>query len=136
MLISEYLRMRNDISVQTSKQAPTSAKTNTTAPSTSFEQMLQSMLEKEQTQGVEFSRHALDRLEERGIDLTESGRLERLQKGIDIAKQKGSNDSLILLDQTAFVVSVKNSTVITALPGEDLEGQGTIFTNIDSTVII
>lgn len=136
MLISEYLRLRNDLSVQTGKQTPQlDTGTGASAQPTSFEQTLQSLLEKE-TQSVEFSRHALDRLEQRGIDLSEGDRLERLQKAVEIAQQKGSKDSLVLMDQTAFVISVKNNTVITALAGEDFEGQGTIFTNIDSTVII
>jgi flagellar operon protein len=52
---------------------------------------------------------------------------------VDRAAAKGSRDSLVLLDQTAMVVSVKNRTVITAL-GRD-QARDNVFTNIDSAVI-
>ena len=58
----------------------------------------------------------------------------RLNDGIEIAAEKGSNETLVLVDKTAFVVSVKNRTVITTMSQEDLKGN--IFTNIDSTVIM
>ncbi len=140
MLISEYLRLRNDLSVTTGNRVGATPSGNNTSVSTentvSFEQTLRSLLEKERTSGVEFSRHALDRLEQRNIDLSEGNRLERLNKAVELAQTKGSNDSLVILDQTAFVVSVKNNTVITAMASEDFDSQGTIFTNIDSTVIV
>ena len=60
--------------------------------------------------------------------------LERLNRGIEIAAEKGSTDSLILVDTTAFLVSVKNNKVVTTMSQEDMKGN--IFTNIDSTVII
>ncbi len=138
MLISEYLALRNQISVTTGKVAAP----NTTAVSEeqnsgegSFAAALQEKLaEKQQTGGVEFSRHAIQRLEQRSIDLDAGNTLERLNKGIEIAADKGSNETLVLVDSTAFVVSVKNNKVITTLSNEDLRGN--IFTNIDSTVII
>ena len=57
----------------------------------------------------------------------------RLSAGVDAAAAKGSKDALVLLDGTAFVVSVANRTVITAVdPGSMKER---VFTNIDSAVI-
>ncbi len=83
---------------------------------------------------VGFSNHALKRIESRSIDISTNDRLARLNRGVEIAAQKGSEESLILVDSTAFVVSVKNNKVITTMSQEDIIGN--IFTNIDSTVII
>ena len=49
------------------------------------------------------------------------------------AAGKGSRDSLVLLDNAAFVVSVTNKTVITVVDRESLKDN--VFTNIDSAVI-
>ena len=79
-----------------------------------------------------FSRHALDRLAQRGIEL--SGQtVERLRDGINRAATKGSRDSVVFVDSTAFVVSVRNNTVITAVDPGHMREQ--VFTNIDSAVI-
>lgn len=43
-------------------------------------------------------------------------------------------DSLILVDNMAFVVSVKNNVVITAVNNEELKEN--VFTNIDGAVIV
>lgn len=137
MLISEYLQMRN-ISVTTGNVPQNINKTTTTTntQNSPFAQTLKTQLEKQDTTGskVEFSRHALDRISDRNIDLTEGNKLERLNKAVEVAQQKGSNDTLVLIDSTAFLVSVKNNKVITMLSADDV--QGNIFTNIDSTVIM
>ncbi|HST40070.1 MAG TPA: TIGR02530 family flagellar biosynthesis protein [Conexibacter sp.] len=85
-----------------------------------------------QTPGVEFSRHALQRLERRGIELGEQT-LARLTDGVDRAAGKGSRESVVFVDGTAFVVSVRNRTVITAVDPEHMREH--VFTNIDSAVI-
>lgn len=82
--------------------------------------------------GVEFSRHALQRLERRGIELGEQT-LARLTDGVDRAAGKGSRESVVFVDGTAFVVSVRNRTVITAVDPEHMREH--VFTNIDSAVI-
>ncbi len=79
-----------------------------------------------------FSRHALDRLQRRGIDLS-GPTLQRLAGGIQRAASKGSRDSVIFVDGTAFVVSVRNNTVITAVSSEHMRDH--VFTNVDSAVI-
>lgn len=133
MLISEYLQMRN-ISVTTGNAVQPLPKQNSqTNPKDSpFAKELQAQLEKRE--GVEFSRHALDRIQSRQIDMTADNKLERLNRAVEIAQEKGSRDALVLLDTTAFLVSVKNNKVITTMTAEDM--QGNIFTNIDSTVIM
>lgn len=98
---------------------------------TSFQDLLRQKLS-EQSE-LSFSKHAVSRAVERGLDLSQSS-LARLEEGVRIAEQKGLDDTLILVDSTAFIVSVKNNTVITAVDGENLRGN--VFTNIEGTVII
>ena len=79
-----------------------------------------------------FSRHALDRLQRRGIEMS-GATLHRLTGGVARAAAKGSRDSVVFVDGTAFVVSVANNTVITAVGSEHMREH--VFTNIDSAVI-
>jgi flagellar operon protein len=81
---------------------------------------------------LQFSQHALQRIERRGIDLSD-GTLNRLEAGAARAAGKGSRDSVVFVDDTAFVVSVRNKTVITAVDREHMREH--VFTNIDSAVI-
>ena len=83
-------------------------------------------------QSLQFSKHALDRVQRRGIDLDDAT-LSRLSAGVGRAASKGSRDSLVLVDGTAFVVSVNNRTVITAVGAQHMKDN--VFTNIDSAVI-
>ncbi len=82
---------------------------------------------------VKFSKHASARLHSRGIEMT-GEKLSQLADAIDKAESKGSRETLILTDETAMVVSVKNRTVITAFDRDNLrEG---VVTSIDSAVIL
>lgn len=81
---------------------------------------------------LRFSSHALQRLERRGIDVS-GGVLDRLRSGVERAAGKGSRESVVLVDGTAFVVSVRNRTVITAVDRDHMKDH--VFTNIDSAVI-
>lgn len=83
-----------------------------------------------QKHDLKFSRHALDRLRTRNVNLG-SNEVERLGNAVEQAGQKGARESLVMLDELAFVVSVRNRTVITALQGK----QSGVFTSIDSAVI-
>ena len=132
MLINEYLRSRGVSQVTTGNavQMPQATEDVKNSP---FAEKLKEKLS-ENPGGVEFSKHAIERLEDRNIDLSESDMLERLNKAVEVAQEKGSRDTLVLVDETAFVVSVKNNKVITTLSEEDM--QGNIFTTIDSTVIM
>ncbi|MBP7843717.1 MAG: flagellar protein [Proteobacteria bacterium] len=82
---------------------------------------------------LRFSQHAVKRMESRGIDLS-SDDLLKMQDAVKKAQEKGSKESLILSDKGAFVVSVKNNTVITAIDKGSLKEN--VFTNIDSTIMI
>ena len=82
---------------------------------------------------VNFSRHANERLHSRGIHLSEET-INGIADAIDKAELKGSRETLILADEAAVVVSVKNRTVITAFDKNNLrEG---VVTSIDSAVIL
>jgi flagellar operon protein len=100
-----------------------------TAPGQSFAEALE---QAGGSQSLQFSRHALARVQRRGIEL-DSTTLGRLSEGVGRAASKGSRDSLVLVDGTAFVVSVSNRTVITAVGSEQMKDN--VFTNIDSAVI-
>lgn len=88
---------------------------------------------REKIGALKFSRHASERLESRKINLSPE-QIARLEQGIKKAAGKGAQESLVLLDDLALVVSIKNRTVITAANRQDLREN--VFTNIDSAVIL
>ncbi len=134
MLINEYLRTRQ-ISVTTGNPDIGSKKAENNGSELSFADILKQKTEQNaQPSGVEFSKHALERIDDRNIDLSENDMLDRLNKAVEIAQRKGSDDTLVLVDETAFLVSVRNNKVITTMNADDMKGN--IFTNIDSTVIM
>ena len=83
-------------------------------------------------QAPKFSRHALERVQRRGITLDQPT-MQRLTNGMSRASTKGSRDAVVFVDNTAFVVSVPNNTVVTAVGSEHMREH--VFTNIDSAVI-
>lgn len=94
----------------------------------SFEQILN-----ERAEGgseLKFSKHASMRMQDRDIDLT-IDQWDRLENGVQKAGQKGIRESLVMVDNLAFIVNVSNSTVITAVG----EGEDKIFTNIDGAIV-
>jgi flagellar operon protein len=81
---------------------------------------------------VNLSGHAQRRLEQRQIELPDD-KLERLGRAIDSLAARGGRQSLVMLDQVAYVVHVASHTVVTAVaPGERKEA---VFTQIDSVAI-
>ena len=102
--------------------------------SLSFQDILNKTAENaEKTAGVRFSKHAANRLAERNIELTDN-QMERLQEGTMKAGAKGINESLVLVDQLAFIVNIPNHKVVTAM--NQTEADENIFTNIDGAVIM
>jgi flagellar operon protein len=87
----------------------------------------------ESPSNLTFSRHATARLDSRGITL-DSAQLTKLDDAITRLADKGAKESLVLLDEHAFVVGVPKRTVITAMTRN--EAMGNIFTQIDSTLVI
>ena len=110
----------------------TGKSTNQTIPASnvSFEEILRRQAEAKAE--LKFSKHADNRLAERNISLT-GEQMQRLTDGTNKARQKGIQESLVLVDELAFIVNIKNNTVVTAMnQGEN----DAIFTNIDGAVII
>ncbi len=97
----------------------------------SFQEILES--KQSSSREVKFSKHAAQRLSNRNIELTQNQK-ERLQAGTDKASQKGIRESLVLVDQLAFIVNIPNNTVVTAM--QQNETDENVFTNIDGAVII
>ncbi|HOV27381.1 MAG TPA: TIGR02530 family flagellar biosynthesis protein [Pseudobacteroides sp.] len=84
-----------------------------------------------QKEGLKFSKHAEQRLQSRNIKLTEVQK-EKMNEAVNKASLKGVKDSLIIVDNMAFVVNVKSRTVITAVNNNELKDN--VFTNIDGAV--
>lgn len=97
-----------------------------TGQGVSFEEVLNAG----RTQELKFSKHATGRMESRNIDLSQE-QWERLEAGVEKAGQKGIKESLVMVDDLAFIVNVSSNTVITAVGEADEK----IFTNIDGAVI-
>lgn len=85
------------------------------------------------TGGLKFSNHAIERMQSRGISYDPS-RLAKLDEAVKKAAAKGSKDTLVLMDDSAAIVSVKNNTVVTVMDKNNLKEN--VFTNIDSTIVI
>jgi flagellar operon protein len=93
-----------------------------------FAEVLKSKLE-----GLKWSGHAQQRLQSRGITLSDRDR-QLIDGALKKAAEKGSRNSLFLLRDIGLVVSVQNKTVVTAVDKADLKER--VFTEIDSTVIL
>lgn len=86
----------------------------------------------EALQGIQFSNHAAKRIDRRDLNL-DSARLDRLNSAINRAAEKGSRNSVVMLDDLAVVVDIRDRKVVTAINAES--GKERVFTNIDSVVI-
>ncbi|HWT76302.1 MAG TPA: TIGR02530 family flagellar biosynthesis protein [Mobilitalea sp.] len=122
-------------SIEQMTQQLNAAKSNNAAAakqvvSTPFSEILKSQQAASETE-LKFSKHANERLASRNIDLTDD-QLARLESGAKKASEKGINESLVMVDNLAFIVNVKNNTVITAVN----DGEDKVFTNIDGAVIM
>lgn len=81
---------------------------------------------------LQFSGHAVQRLEDRDIQLNETD-VQRIEEAVERARNKGSQESLILDGDNAFIVNITNNTVVTAV--DQLELRDKVFTQIDSAVL-
>jgi len=116
--------VRQDLKIQESRPA----QTQKSSP-VNFSSIL---AEKIRSSELKFSAHAEKRLAMRGIELN-SGDIDDIKHAVDLAESKGSRDALILHSKAAFVVSVRNRTVITAIDESNLKER--VVTNIDSAVL-
>ena len=110
---------------------PPSTSTQKNESSVAFADVLRSTIEKNSE--VNFSNHAIKRAVDHNMDITDD-ELNRLNEGVRLASEKNLDDTLILVGEKAFVVSVKNNTVITTVNNNSI--QGNVFTNINGAVIV
>lgn len=96
-----------------------------------FHEILKDKQAAVRSEELKFSKHANERLASRNIDLSDD-QYRRLESGAKRAYEKGIKETLVMVDDLAFIVNIKNNTVITAVN----EGEEKIFTNIDGAVII
>lgn len=106
--------------------------TDQTGTASSFKQILQQVQDQSSSE-LKFSKHAGERLADRNISLTNE-QIQRLESGTKMAGEKGIQESLVMVDDLAFIVNTKNKTVITAMSQN--ENNANIFTNIDGAVIM
>lgn len=92
----------------------------------SFDSIFQREFEK-----IKFSNHAAKRIESRELQLSSTD-MDKLQDAVNRAEAKGAKDSLVMMNNRAFIVNIPNKTVITAL--DMAQSNENIFTNIDSVV--
>ncbi len=115
--------------VSNNNKAQGSSKTNS---GEDFQSVLQKELQKS-TQGLNFSKHALQRMSERQIEI-EPQMLEQMTNAVEHAEEKGIKDALILGSQAAFIVNVPSKTIITTMNNQEMKNN--IITNIDGTVLL
>ncbi len=82
---------------------------------------------------LKFSNHAIDRMHSRGISFSPD-QMAKIQSAVDKAASKGAKDTLLLTDDSALIVSIKDKTVVTVMDKAALKEN--VFTKIDSTVVI
>lgn len=115
--------MRHKLNAAEQKTNQTASKTK--EQSTSFGEVLKSTADR-----VRFSKHAARRLETRNISMTEEQQA-RLEEAVDQAEKKGMTESLVMVDDLAFILNVKNKTIVTAVN----DTSNAVFTNIDGAII-
>jgi flagellar operon protein len=86
---------------------------------------------KQKNSQVKVSAHAQNRMDERQIALSDED-MKKIKAAVDELGEKGARESLLLYKNSAFIASISNRTIITAMNGAEL---GTV-TNIDSAVSI
>lgn len=100
----------------------------------SFGALLQQELGRTQpSQGVAFSKHAITRAEERGIEVTPH-LMDQLAGSVERAQAKGATNILAMDGERAFLINVPHAKVITAITQEEMKQS--VFTNIDGAVFL
>ncbi|PUU88745.1 TIGR02530 family flagellar biosynthesis protein [Halanaerobium sp.] len=82
---------------------------------------------------LSFSKHAKKRIDSRSIPVSKT-ELNKLNNGVEKARNKGAKDSLVMVNNVAYIVSVENNTVVTAVDEASMDDN--VFTNIDSAVFM
>ena len=89
--------------------------------------------ELDRSEGVRFSKHAAQRVAERGIEVSDR-LMSDLNQAVEKAKAKGARDVVIIGKDGAFIVNVPHNLIVTTMNGNEMKEN--IFTNIDSAVLL
>ena len=84
-------------------------------------------------QDVQFSKHAISRAEERGIEITPS-LIDQIKGSMVRAQAKGATNILAMDAEKAFIINVPHARVITAITQDEMKDS--VFTNIDGAVFL
>lgn len=106
-----------------------SRKKTTNANGENFKDVLNRTLDK--NSGYTLSKHAAERIKD--IGFTESD-MKNIQKGFELAEDKGAKNSVMVYKDVALIASIENKTVITAVDKDRAESN--VFTNVDSVVLL
>ncbi|MCP8616517.1 TIGR02530 family flagellar biosynthesis protein [Salirhabdus salicampi] len=82
---------------------------------------------------LKISKHAKTRLQERNIHISDT-QWKHITEKVGLAKEKGVQDSLVVLNDATLIVNTKNQTVITAMDRNEADEQ--LFTNINGAILI
>ncbi len=126
---SALLRLEHERSAGMNPVLQRREQTGRSRTETSFQKLLNEKLQEQE--GIRFSRHASERMEERGMEVTE-GLLHSLSDAVHRAGEKGAKDTLVIGNSGMYIVNVPNKVVITAVRKDEMKEN--IFTNIDSAV--
>ena len=126
------IQNRNFASIDEMRQKLNAAepKTNQTVPKNPKDSQTFGALLQDTAERVRFSKHASKRLETRNISMTKEQKA-RLEEAANQAEEKGRTESLVMVDNLAFILNVKNKTIVTAVNGTS----NAVFTNIDGAII-
>lgn len=128
--MSDPIRVQQNPSIQKASSTPAAHPTaKSSVPAQGFAQALE---QKTREQEIRFSNHAQKRLQSREIQLSDEG-LARLAQAVEKVEKRGGKESLVLMDDLAFIVNVRQRLVVTALDTSE-RGEG-VFTQIDSVVL-
>jgi len=83
-------------------------------------------------EGIRISAHARKRIDGREIHF-DSKTAQTLDNVLNLARDKGSKNTLAMIDNQAFLLSVRDRTLITAMSNEEMQSR--FFTNVDSVYI-
>ena len=107
---------------------------NTETPGTGGNQAeFQKLLQERAKVGLNFSKHAAKRMNERGISV-DNQLMSDLEHAVEGARRKGAKDVAVIGSRGVFIVNVPNNTVVTTMSQGDMKER--VFTNIDSAVIM
>ncbi len=132
LMNSDYLLRKAKI-LQDSGISPEVQKNQAQTPLKPGQPSFEEVLSKIGKQELKFSKHAIDRIKSRNIELTQQD-ITKISDAVDRAEAKGVKEALILMNDNVFIASVKSKTIITASSEDQLKNN--VFTNIDGAVII